>query len=88
MRKSDLMVLAELEAGPASTDQIADESGLARSTVQAAVLRLYHGFHIAKASLRVEWGHCYRDVAIYMLPEHAKAWRGLIAACREDAHSG
>lgn len=88
MRKSDLMVLAELEAGPASTDQIADESGLARSTVQSAVLRLYHGFHIARASLRVEWGHCYRDVAIYMLPEHAKAWRGRIAACQEDAHSG
>lgn len=87
MRKSDLMVLAELETGPASTDQIADESGLARSTVQAAVLRLYHGFRIAKASLRVEWGHCYRDVAIYMLPEHAKAWGGMIAACREDAHS-
>ena len=87
MRKSDLMVLAELEVGPASTDQIADESGLARSTVQSSVLRLYKGFHIARASLRVEWGHCYRDVAIYMLPEHAKALGGRIAACREDAHS-
>lgn len=88
MLKSDLAVIEELKVGPATTDQIADGTGLARSTVQAAVLRLYRGFHIAKGSLRAEWDHCHRDVPIYMLPEHAKAWGGRIAACREDAYSG
>lgn len=88
MLKSDSAVLEELKVGPATTDQIADGAGLARSTVQAAVIRLYRGFHIAKASLRVEWEHCHRDVPLYMLPEHAKAWGGRIADCREDAHSG
>lgn len=87
MRKSDVGVLKELEVGPATTDQIAEGSGLARVTVQATVRRLYSNYHIAKGSLYVEWGSTSRNVAIYMLPEHAKAWGGRIAACREEAHS-
>lgn len=76
MLNSDSAVLEELKVGPATTDQIADGTGLARSTVQAAVRRLYRGFHIAKGNLRVEWEHCHRDVAIYMLPEHANYFGG------------
>lgn len=88
MLNSDSAVLEELKVGPATTDQIADGTGLARSTVQAAVIRLYRGFHIAKSSLHVEFDRCHREVSIYMLPEHAKAWGGRIAACLEDAYSG
>ena len=44
-------------------------------------------FGAAKSSISEDHGGHYRGVAIYMLPEHAKAWGGRIAACREDAHS-